>query len=179
MNIVVAISEVSRPGSSSVAERVCELIDGVELAVPFTTRLPPSAEEDGFVFTSQDVFDRMIASDEFLEHVEICGHRYGTPRRSLQDARDNGNDLLVRVDERGVSQIKLKLPNAVSVLVLHESEQHKHASIAIEHLLYRRLQKLSQMRSPDTFDHVVTDDGLEESANRVVAIIRAERSRRS
>jgi guanylate kinase len=179
MNIVVAISEVSRPGSSSVAERVCELIDGVELAVPFTTRLPRSAEDDGFVFTSQDVFERMIASDEFLEHVEIFGHRYGTPRRSLQDARDNGNDLLVRVDERGVSQIKLKLPNALSVLVLHESEHHEHASIANEHLLSRRLQELSQMRNPDTFDHIVTDDGLEESANRVVAIIRAERSRRS
>lgn len=167
MNIVVAISEVSRPGASSVAERVCELIDGVELAVPLTTRLPRSAEDDGFVFTSQDVFERMIASDEFLEHVEILGQRYGTPRRSLQDARDNGNDLLIRVDERGVSQIKLKLPNAVSVLILHASEQHEHASIANEHLLYRRLQEastLSQMRNPDTFDHVVTDDGLEESA---------------
>jgi guanylate kinase len=86
MNIVVAISQGSGPGASSVAERVCELIDGVELAVPFTTRLPRSAEDDGFVFASQDVFERMIASDEFLEHVEILGHRYGTPRRSLQDA---------------------------------------------------------------------------------------------
>jgi guanylate kinase len=105
MNIVFAISETARPGETSITERVCELIDGVELAIPCTTRPPRSAKDDAFVFTSREVFERMIMRQEFLEHALIFGNFYGTPYRCLQEARDNGNDLLVKVDVRGAAQL--------------------------------------------------------------------------
>jgi guanylate kinase len=47
-----------------------------------------SAKDDGFVFTSRDVFERLIASQEFLEYVDIFGNYYGTPRHCLQEAED-------------------------------------------------------------------------------------------
>jgi guanylate kinase len=78
MSIVFTISETFRPGESSVADRVPELLDGLNLAIPYTTRRPRSAEDEGFVFTSQDVFERMIASEEFLEYVNTFGNYYGT-----------------------------------------------------------------------------------------------------
>lgn len=184
MSIVFTVSEMFQLSESSVAHRVCELLDELDLAIPYTTRLPRRAEDDGFVFTTQDVFERMIASEEFLEVVNVFGNYYGTPRQCLQEARDKGNDLLIRVDERGVAQIKQKLPDAVSILVLHSlSEQHEHTtgSIVDERLLYslKQASRFSQMQNPDKFDHVVADDGFEENANQVVAIIRSERSRRS
>lgn len=181
MSIVFTICETFSPGESSVAGRVCELLDGLDLATPYTTRQPRSAEDDGFVFTSQDIFERMIAREEFLEYVHIFGNYYGTPRRCLQEARDNRDDLLIKVDERGATQIKQKLPDAVSILVLHASSgQHEPSprSYVDEALLYR-LREASQMLNPDKFDHVVTNDRFEENANQVVAIIRSERSRRS
>jgi guanylate kinase len=124
----------------------------------------------------------MIAREEFLEHVHIFGNYYGTPHHCLQEARDNGNDLLIKVDERGLLEIKQKLPDAVSILVLHSSSgQHepKAASIGDELQLDRRLHEASQMLNPDRFDHVVSTDRLEDSVNQVVAIIRSERSKRS
>jgi guanylate kinase len=182
MNIVIAISEVSGPGASSLAERVCELIDGVELAVPFTTRLPRSAEDDGFIFTSQDAFERMIAGDEFLEYVEVLGNYYGTPLRLLQETLDSGHDLLIKVDERGLAQVKQKLPDAVSVLVLPPSTgqgERETTPVANETLLYNHLQGASQVLNHDKFDHVIANDLLEASANHMVAIIRSERARRA
>lgn len=184
MSIVFTISESLRLGESSVADRACEMLDGLELAIPYTTRAPRGAEDDGFVFTSRDIFERLVASQEFLEYQNIFGNYYGTPRRCLQEAEDNSNDLLIKADERGVAQIKQKLPDAISILVLHGSSgQHEHATGSIvDELLLHRLQKASrlfEMQNSDKFDHVVAKDALEETVNEVVAIIRSERSRRS
>jgi guanylate kinase len=184
MSIVFAICESVRPGESSVAERACELLEGLELAIPYTTRLPRSADDHGFVFASRDVFERLVASQEFLEYQNVFGNYYGTPRRCLQEAEGNSNDLLIKVDERGVAQIKQKLPDAVSILVLHTSSgRHEHATGSIGgELLRHQLQKASrlfQMQNADKFDHVVANDALEETVNEVAAIIRSERSRRS
>ena len=184
MSIVFTISETFRPGETSTADRAHDLLDRLDLAIPYTTRRPRSAEDEGFVFTSQDVFERMIASEEFLEYVNTFSNYYGTPRCDLQEARDNGNDLLIKADESGVAQIKQKLPDAVSILVLHTlSGQHERAtgSTVDERLLHRLYEESqqSQIPSPDKFDHVVANDRLEESVNQVVAIIRSVRSQRS
>lgn len=182
MGIVFAVTEASRLGAESVVTRVCELLDGLAIAVPYTTRSPRSAEDDGFIFTSQGVFERMIASDEFLEHGEILGLRYGTPRQSLQDARDSGNDLLVRVDEGGLSQVKEKLPEVVSILVLPSpsgQREREAAPVANETLLYRHLHEASQVLNHDKFDHVIANDRLEDSVKQVIAIIQSERARQA
>ena len=140
-----------------------------------------SAEERGFVFTSQDVFERLIAGQEFLEYVDIFGNYYGTPRHYLQEAQDKGNDLLIKVDERGVEQIKDKLPDAVSILILHTSFGKNEQAIAsiVDEVVRYRLHQASQTLHPDKFDHVVANDRLEENVNQVVAIIRSKRSPQS
>ena len=101
-----------------------------------------------------------------------------------QDAEDNGNDLLVSVDVRGVEQIKQKLPDAVSIWVLHSSSsQHELSidSIADERLLHRlqEASRLFQIQNSDKFDHVLANDGLDEAIHEVIAIICSERSRLS
>ena len=184
MSIVFTISETFRPGETSTADRAHDLLDRLDLAIPHTTRPRRSADDNEFVFTSQDVFERLIASQEFLEYVNILGPYYGTPSHYLQEAQANGNDLLIKVDENGVAQIKQKLPDAVSILVLHTlSGQHERAtgSTVDERLLHRLYEESqqSQIPSPDKFDHVVANDRLEESVNQVVAIIRSVRSQRS
>ncbi len=181
MSIVFTICETFSAGESSVAGRVCELLDGLDLATPHTTRQPRSAEDDGFVFTSQDIFERMIAREEFLEFVHIFGHYYGTPCQCLQESRNNGKDLLIKVDQRGAAQIKQKLPDAISILLLHASSGQQKAStgLNVEESLLCRIRKASQILNRDNFDHVVANDRLEENANQVVAIIRSERSRQS
>jgi guanylate kinase len=184
MTLVFTISETFRPGESSVADRVCELLDGLELAIPYTTRPPRSADDDGFIFMSREVFERLIASDEFLEFVDVLGNYYGTPRHHLQKARDNGNDLLIKVDEHGTEQIREKLPDAVSILVLYGPpvpHEHTTGSTVDEHLLYRLYEASSSRRklNPDRYDHVIADSRLEKAAEKVTEIIRSERLGRS
>ena len=42
----------------------------------------------------------------FLEHAEVFGNYYGTARRFLQKAEQNGRDLLLDIDVQGAEQIQ-------------------------------------------------------------------------
>ena len=194
MSIVFTISEAFGSGKSSVVNLVCKLLDGLDLAIPYTTRTPHIAnnQDRGFVFTSREVFELMIAREEFLEYVSILGNYYGTPSHYLQQARENGKDLLAQVDDSGAAQIKQKIPDAVSILVLPgPSAQGRHVfgpdanpsmPSLLQEVLRPSLQEVlsqSQMPNPEKYDQVIVNDRLEEAANRLSEIIRSERLRRS
>jgi len=176
MSTVFTICETFKSGESSVATRVCHLLDRLELAIPFTTRRRRNAEDDGFVFTSQEAFNLMIAREEFLEYVQVFGNYYGTPRHCLQEARERGNDLLIRVDERGAAQVKQKVSDAISILVLQPQSREDERSTDTASELLSRLSGAARMVDPGMFDHVLSGESYEENASRSAAIIRSERS---
>jgi guanylate kinase len=105
MTIVFTISEAFGSGRSSVVNHVCKLLDGLDLATPYTTRTPRIADnrDSEFIYTSREAFELMIAREEFLEYASVLGNYYGTPHHSLQQARENGRELLIKVDESGVA----------------------------------------------------------------------------
>lgn len=187
MSTVFTISEASgSTGKSSVVNQVCKLLDGLDLAIPYTARTPRVAENRNceFVFTSREAFELMIARGEFLEYVSVWSNYYGTPYHSLRQAQENGKDLLVKVDENGAAQIKQKIPDAVSILIMPgQLAQNKGAiSSATDPMVLHRLQvasSQSRMRNPDVYDHVIVNAPLEDSVNTLIEIIRSERSRRS
>ncbi len=196
MSIVFAIGGTIESGGFSVVNLACKLLDGLSLAIPYTTRAPKVVDnrDSEFFLTSREVFEQMIAREEFLEYVSILGNYYGTPRQYLQQARENGNDLLVQVDESGVAQIKQKIPDAVSILVLPgQSPRDMRAlhlaanptlPIFLQQALLPSLQEALQrefLRSPkpnpDKYDHIIVNDRLEDSADKMIEIIRSERLR--
>ena len=185
MSIVFTILGAYGSDASSVIRLACNLLDGLDLAISYTTRPQMVDERDTeFFFSSHEVFEQMIDREEFLEYVSVFGNYYGTPRHSLQSAREKGKDLLIQVDDHGVAQIKQKIPDAVSILILPgQLLRDKHAvDSTIEKRMLFRLQEaslLSQESSYDKYDHVIIDDGLAGSANKLIEIIRSERVRRS
>ena len=60
----------------------------------------------------------MIRKDEFLEHANVFGNYYGTARRFLREAEEEGKDLLLDIDVQGAAQIKDKIPEAASIFIL-------------------------------------------------------------
>jgi guanylate kinase len=61
-----------------------------------TTRPPRGSERNGheYFFVSREEFERMVAADDFLEYANVFGHYYGTARRFLDQAKEQGYDLL-------------------------------------------------------------------------------------
>ncbi len=193
MSIVFIISEIFGPERHSIVNPVREVLDGLDLATPYTTRTSgvDDNQNSGFVFTSVGCFELMIAREEFLEHVNILGNYYGTPYKFLQQAQDNGNDLLVQTDYSGVEQIKTKVPNAVSILILPiQSAGDKtlsspainpsSATLFRELLLPSVREVFSQRQVPhhDRYEHIIVYDRTEDGVGSLIEIIRKERLHR-
>ena len=85
---------------------------------------PRPAERAGldYIFVNDREFDAMRARDEFLEHAEVFEHRYGTPRRPVEEALTAGRDVLFDVDWQGAQQLAERArQDLVSIFVLPPS----------------------------------------------------------
>src|SRR5258708_39224140 len=91
------------------------------LWISSTTRPPRATESPGkwYDFISEEEFDRRASQGEFLEYARVFGkHWYGTPRRSLEEGRCKGLDLVLEIDAQGAEQVKKEWPDPVAILIL-------------------------------------------------------------
>ena len=87
----------------------------VWLSVSATTRAPRPGEVDGvhYLFTSEADFDALVEQGQMLEWAVVHGrHRYGTPRRPVEEALAAGTPVLLEIDLQGARQVKAAMPSA-------------------------------------------------------------------
>jgi guanylate kinase len=90
------------------------------LSVSATTRPPRPGEIDGkhYWFVSPAEFDRMVAEGELIEWAVVHGvHRYGTPRRPVEEALREGRPALLEIDLQGARQVRASMPDALFVFL--------------------------------------------------------------
>jgi len=185
--IVYIISAPSGSGKSTLVSELLKMVPDLDFSISYTTRAPRGSEQNGkeYNFVSREEFERMIQAEEFLEHAVVFGkHYYGTARRFLREASENGRDLLLDIDVQGAAQIKQKLPDAVSIFVLPPDRKTlewrlRKRSEDAEEVIQRRLVAASrEIENYDKYDYVVINDKLEESVEGLQAVVRSERLRR-
>src|SRR5260370_15311805 len=120
MSIVYMVSALSVSGKSTLVNELFKMVRHLDFSISYPTRPLRGSEQNGkeYFFVSRKEFEAMIAADEFLEHAEVFGNYYGTARRFLREAEARGNDLLLDIDVQGASQIKQRIPDAVSIFIL-------------------------------------------------------------
>ena len=120
MTIVFIISAPSGSGKSTLVNYVRQSVAHLNFSISYTTRKARGAEQDAkeYFFVTRDEFEKMVEQGEFLEHADVFGNYYGTARRFLEQAKEQGRDLLLDIDVQGAAQIKRKLPDAVSIFIL-------------------------------------------------------------
>jgi guanylate kinase len=187
MSGVYIISAPSGSGKSSLVEGVRKIVPGLTFSVSYTTRAPRGDEQNGreYFFVSRVEFEEMMRKDEFLEHAEVFGNYYGTARRFLREAEQQGTDLLLDIDVQGAAQIKGKITGAVSIFVLPPNRQElekrlRTRSLDTEQVIQRRLVTASrEIEKYDKYDYILVNDRLEESIDVLKSILLAERLQRS
>lgn len=162
-------------------------VPGLRFSVSYTTRKPRGAEKDGesYRFISREEFEARIANDEFLEYAEVFGNYYGTHCSELDRANREGADLVLDIDVQGAAQLKKKIPDAVSIFVLAPSratleKRLRARSEDTDGVIERRLRDAAaEIRNYQSYDYVLVNQDVEESAQRLASIVWAERTRRS
>jgi guanylate kinase len=185
--IVYIISAPSGSGKSTLVNELLKLVPNLDFSISYTTRALRGSEQNGkqYHFVSREVFEQMIRAGEFLEHAEFDGNYYGTARRFLQETGEKGHDLLLDIDVQGAEQIKKKLPEAVSIFVLPPDRKTlewrlRKRSEDAEAVIARRLLAASrEIENYDKYDYILINDDLEESIDKLEAIVLSERLLRS
>ena len=186
MSGVYIISAPSGSGKSTLVDRVRQIVPGLRFSISYTTRPHRGDEQNGreYFFVSRADFEEMIRNDEFLEYADVFGNYYGTPRRFLREAEQEGNDLLLDIDVQGAAQIKRKIPQAVSIFILPPNRQElekrlRLRSLDAEPVIQRRLVTASrEIENYTKYDYILVNDRLEESIAALQSILLAERLKR-
>ena len=186
MTNVFIISAPSGSGKTTLVSNLMAHEQNLEFSISCTTRKPRGQEIDGkqYYFISRYEFERRIAAGEFLEWAKVFDNYYGTSRGELDRAQATGKDLVLDIDVQGASQLKEKLPNAVSIFILapsrSELDQRLRArSEDSDAVIRRRLEEAAaEIRNYSAYDYVIVNEQVEESARNLRSIIRAERVRR-
>jgi len=183
--LVLIVSGPSGSGKSTLVEKILEL-PGYMLSVSCTTRPPRKTEAAGkwYNFVSEAEFEGMVARGEFLEYAQVFGKNwYGTPLRSVDEARELNKALVLEIDVQGALQAKEKLPHAVAIFVLPPSRADLERRIRergqdSEDEIRRRLERARQeILNYSAYDFVVINDDLDRAGSDVQAIALGSRCR--
>jgi guanylate kinase len=186
--LLIILSSPSGAGKTTLAHRLMAWDADISFSVSATTRPPRPGEVDGreYHFRSRAEFDAMVAAGEMLEHAEVFGNLYGSPRGPVVEAMRAGRDTLFDIDWQGGQQIRNSSlgKEAVSIFVLPPSIAE------LEHRLRDRGQDSAEViagrmaRARDEishwaeYDYVLINRDLDAAEAELRAIVTAERLRR-
>lgn len=180
------VTGASGTGKTTLVKAAIEAVPELEFSVSATTRGMREGEIDGvdYHFVDHATFAEAVEGGRFLEHAEVYGNRYGTPRRPVERVLAQGGSVLLEIDMAGARQVREAMPEAVLVFVCPPSLAAIEARLRgratdSEAVIARRLADAKlQLSACGEFDYLVINDDL-DSAHRVFqGVLLAELSRR-
>src|SRR5262249_9361976 len=110
--LLIVISSPSGAGKTTLCRRLTHDYPHLVFSVSVTTRTPRPGEIDGvdYRFVDAPTFDRMVAAGELAEWAQVHGNRYGTTRAAVNQALENGRDVLFDIDWQGGHKLKAQFP---------------------------------------------------------------------
>jgi len=187
--LLIILSSPSGAGKSTLAARLRAWDPTLNFSVSATTRAPRPGEEHGreYYFHSREEFQDMVAKGDMLEHAEVFGNYYGSPKGPVEEAINAGRDVLFDIDWQGGQQVRASAlgKHVLSIFILPPSIPE------LERRLCARAQdskevidgRMSKSRDEIShwpeYDYVLVNEDLDETEARLKTIVAAERLRLS
>ena len=186
--LLIILSSPSGAGKSTLAKRLMAWDPSLRFSVSATTRAPRPGEEDGreYYFRSRAAFEKMVAEGEMLEHAEVFGNFYGSPKAPVEAAMEAGRDTLFDIDWQGGQQIRNSVlgKDVVSIFVLPpsiaelERRLRSRAQDSDEVIAGRMAKSEAEISHWAEYDYVLVNDDLDRAEADLKTILTAERMRR-
>ena len=176
------ISGPSGVGKSTVLHALFEGRNDLYFSVSATTRAPREGERDGvdYHFIHADRFRSMIEEDAFLEYAEYVGNFYGTPKKYVDEAMEQGKDVILDIEVQGAIQVTSKRPDTVKIFIAPPSWKELERRLKDrgtddpEKVQKRLLRAKVEFQTAHTYDYFVINDTVEDAVRELDAIITAE-----
>ena len=117
---VYIISAPSGAGKTSLVKKLCEEWSFIRPSISLTTRKIRDSEVDGqdYFFVSKDEFNIKIKNGDFLEYQYVYGNLYGSTINSINQIINQGHDVLLEIDYKGMLAVKKIIENAISIYII-------------------------------------------------------------
>ena len=176
---LVILSSPSGGGKSTVCRLIKEKFPELEYSISTTTRPLRPGDEEGrdYIFIEENKFKEMIENNDFVEWAVVHGNYYGTSRNVIEDYLKQGKDCILDIDVQGGMHIKEKYPDSVSIFIMPPSIEElekrlKGRSTDSEESIQTRLKNAKEeIEYRDQYDHIIVNDKIEETINKIVEII--------
>ena len=185
--LMLVLSSPSGAGKTTIARRLLDVEPELTLSVSVTTRPRRPSETDGvhYHFIDRGLFDDMVDRGDLLEHAEVYGHGYGTPKLAVQKSLEEGKDVLFDIDWQGAQQLRQQVSqDIVSMFILPPSTAElarrlqRRAEDSDEVVAKRLAQVSADVTHWAEYDYVMINYHLETSVDAARSVLTAERLKR-
>jgi guanylate kinase len=183
--LILVISGPSGVGKTTVIARLLE-DPAFGRSITATTRAPRAGEREGvdYLFLPRETFVAGIAAGRFLEHAEVHGNYYGTPRDGVDAVLAAGRTCILNIDVQGAESLRRTgLPVATVFLMppsIEELERRLGRRGTEEPSeMHRRLaQARREMAEADRFERKIVNHSVDGTVEQIRGFV-ADRVRRS
>ena len=157
----------------------------LDYSVSMTTRKPREGEIDGvdYYFVSKEEFKKQIAKGNLLEYAEFVGNMYGTPKDKVEEKLSLGHEVVLEIEVNGAMQVREKMDDAVFIFIAppsYDALEKRLVDRGTERneVIKERLEKAHrEINLANNYDYIVINDEVDNAADRIMAIIRAEHAK--
>ena len=186
--LLLILSSPSGAGKTTLTRRLMDWDPAIRFSVSATTRAPRPGEQDGreYYFRSRADFESMVETGEMLEHAEVFGNFYGSPKAPVQAAMTEGRDTVFDIDWQGGQQIRnsslgrdvvsvFVLPPSIAELERRLRSRGQDSEDVISGRMAKSRDEISHWAE---YDYVIVNTDLDMAFNDLVTILQAERMKR-
>ena len=185
--LLFVMSSPSGAGKTTLSRMLLAADKNITMSVSVTTRKPRPGELEGkdYFFISSERYEKMVEAGELLEWATVFGNSYGTPKKPVEDAIQQGRDVLFDIDWQGTQQLAQAmkedlvrlfiLPPTPDTLRQRLIARAQDSSTVIAKRMAEAAHEISHW--PE-YDYVIVNDQIEVAHQQVTAILTAERLRR-
>ena len=186
--LLLILSSPSGAGKSTLAKLLMNWDPTIRFSVSATTRPARPGEMQGvdYDFRARPDFEAMVASGEMLEHAEVFGNLYGSPKAPVEAAMKDGRDTLFDIDWQGGQQIRNSAlgRDVVSVFVLPpsiaelEQRLRNRGQDSADIIADRMAKSRAEISHWAEYDYVLVNRDLDTAFAELTTILKAERIKR-
>lgn len=185
--LMLVLSSPSGAGKTTLSKRLISLNPDLVLSISATTRAPRPGEVEGqdYYFLTQAEFEEKIEAKEFYEWAKVFDHYYGTPKAPIEEALDEGRDVVFDIDWQGARSLAEEapddcvrifiLPPSLSLLRDRLTKRKTDSDDIIEGRMKRAKDEIAHWNE---YDYVVLNDDFSRALEKLSEILHAERLRR-
>lgn len=185
--LLVVFTGCAGVGKGTVMKTMLQKEESFRLSVSATTRNPRPGEVHGreYFFVTKEEFRNMIDNNEFLEYATYVDNYYGTPKKAVEEMLNKGYNVFLEIEVQGGVQVKELCPDCVSLFLVPPSMEElenrlRGRGTETEEVIKKRMARAKEeMALTDTYDFVVENDVVEETADKIIELIKSEQTKRN